>query len=116
MKHSTAVYLALFLLVIMVLYSKREGFEGHDWLGLSGWFTNSDTPTTTSNQTTISNTGSSNTGTGSSGTIYETTTDTSNDLTSSEKTIARSALTKLIAQNEGDEVLLSCINKIKVKL
>jgi len=113
MKQCWAVYLALFLLVVMVLYSKREGFDGHDWLSFSNYFTYSeDSPIKkTKIITTTSNT---STGTGLNNKEYET--DTSNDLTSSEKTTAKSALTKLIALNEGDEVLISCINKVKVKL
>jgi len=110
MKQCWAVYLALFLLVVMVLYSNREGFGGHDWLSFSNYFTYSeDKPI---KKTEIITTTSS--GTGLNGTQYET--DTTNDLTSSEKTSAKSALNKLIALNEGDEVLLSCINKVKVKL
>lgn len=118
MKSNWAVYLALFLLVLMVLVSKREGLEtyaGDQWLGLSNWFT--DSPTTSTSITTSTSTSiNDNKGTGVNGTSYETTTDTSNDLTSTEKTTAKSALTKLIALNEGDEVLISCINKVKVKL
>jgi hypothetical protein len=94
----------------MVLYSKREGFDGRDWLSFSNYFTYSeDSPI---KKTEIIST--SSTGTGLNDKEYET--DTSNDLTSSEKTTAKSALTKLIALNEGDEVLISCINKVKVKL
>jgi hypothetical protein len=113
MKQSWAVYLALVLLVVMVLYSKREGFDGHDWLSFSNYFTYSDDKPIKKSEiiTTSSNT---STGTGLNGIQYET--DTTNDLTSSEKTTAKIALNKLIALNEGDEVLISCINKIKVKL
>lgn len=108
MKGTSMVYLALALLVVMILYAKREGFDGHEWLSLSNYFTYSETPATKTNATT--------TGTGLSGKEYETTTDTSNDLTSSEKSTTKSALNKLIAQNEGNEVLISCINKVKAKL
>ncbi len=111
------VYLALALLVLMMLYAKSEGFEmpiysGDRWLGLSNWYTNTPSTTTRDKPTTTITTG--NTGTGVR--KYETTTDTSNDLTSTEKSTARSALNKLITQNEGNEVLISCINKIKAKL
>ena len=78
---------------------------------MSSWFTSS--PSTSSSGTSGT---TSNRGTGVNGTHYDTAADTSNDLTSNEKSTARSALTKLIALNEGDEVLISCINKIKVKL
>ena len=114
MKGTSMVYLALIVLVVMMLYAKREGFDGHEWLSLSNYFTYSDTPATTSSSGTTATT--SNTGTGLSGKEYETTTDTSNDLTSSEKSTTKSALNKLIAQNEGNEVLISCINKVKAKL
>lgn len=123
MKQSWAVYLALVLLVVMVLYSKREGFDGHDWLSFSNYFTYSedspikktDTKTiTATTSTATTSTATTSTGTGLNDKQYET--DTSNDLTSSEKTTAKIALTKLIALNEGDEVLISCINKVKVKL
>ena len=119
MKGTSMVYLALIVLVVMMLYAKREGFDGHEWLSLSNYFTYSDTPATTSSSgttATTSSTGTSSTGTGLSGKEYETTTDTSNDLTSSEKSTTKSALNKLIAQNEGNEVLISCINKVKAKL
>jgi hypothetical protein len=113
MKQCWAVYLALVLLVVMVLYSNREGFGGHDWLSFSNYFTYSEDKPIKKTEiiTTSSNTSK---GTGINGTQYET--DTTNDLTSSEKTTAKIALNKLIALNEGDEVLISCINKIKVKL
>ena len=118
MKQNWAVYLALVLLVVMVLYSKKEGFDGHDWLSFSNYFTYSeDSPikkTDTKTITTTSNRTTTSTGTGLNDKEYET--DTSNDLTSSEKTTAKIALTKLIALNEGNEVLISCINKVKVKL
>ena len=115
MKECWAVYLALVLLVVMVLYSNREGFGGHDWLSFSNYFTYSEDKPIKKTEiiTTSSNT---STGTGLNGTQYERDTDPSNDLTSSEKTTAKIALNKLIALNEGDEVLISCINKIKVKL
>lgn len=119
MKGTTMVYLALVILVLMMLYAKSEGFEmptysGDRWLGLSNWYTSSPSTTTRDKPTTTITTG--NTGTGISGRKYETTTDTSNDLTSTEKSTSRSALNKLIAQNEGNEVLISCINKVKAKL
>jgi hypothetical protein len=116
MKQNWAVYLALVLLVVMVLYSKKEGFDGHDWLSFSNYFTYSeDSPIKKTDTTTITtSTATTSTGTGLNDKQYET--DTSNDLTSSEKTTAKIALTKLIALNEGNEVLISCINKVKVKL
>ena len=90
----------------MMLYAKNEGFDSHEWL--SNYFTYSETPATNTTATTS--------GTGLSGKEYETTTDTSDDLTSTEKSTARTALNKLIAQNEGNEVLISCINKVNAKL
>ena len=113
MKGTSMVYLALALLVVMILYAKREGFDGHEWLSLSNYFTYSETPATKTNATKTTTTTS---GTGLSGKEYETTTDTSNDLTSAEKSNTKSALNKLIAQNEGNELLISCINKVKAKL
>jgi hypothetical protein len=108
MKGTTMVYLALAFLVLMMLYSKKEGFDSHEWLSLSNYFTYSEKPATNTTATTS--------GTGLSGKEYETTTDTINDLTSSEKSTTKSALNKLIAQNESNEVLISCINKVKTKL
>lgn len=115
MKGTTMVYLALVVLVLMMIYAKSEGFEmptysGDRWLGLSNWYTN--TPSTRDKPTTTITTGNIGTGVRK----YETTTDTSNDLTSTEKSTAISALNKLIAQNESNEVLISCINKVKTKL
>jgi len=116
MKNCGVVYLALFVLIILLFFSKKEGLDtyaGDRWLGLSNWFTGSPTRSNPGKTTTVI---SSNTGTGVNGREYDTAADTSNDLTSNEKSVARSALTKLIALNEGDEVLISCINKVKVKL
>jgi hypothetical protein len=116
MKNNRVVYLALFVLIVLLFLSKKEGLDtyaGDKWLGFSTWFTSSPSRSSQGKTTTVI---TSNTGTGVNGTQYDTATDTSNDLTSNEKSMARSALTKLIALNEGDEVLINCINKVKVKL
>ena len=122
MKNCWGVYLALFILLILILFSNKEGldeptYSGDKWLNFSSWFTTTPKTTTRENTTIMSTTSNTdNNGSGLYGNKYETSNDTSNDLTSTEKSYAKSALTKLIALNEGNEVLISCINKVKVNL
>jgi hypothetical protein len=128
-KKSWQIYLALFLLIFLILLPFKEGFDGHKWLDFSGWFTGSDTTTNHNiprNEVTVSKSNAqsrvynphynNNEGTGNSGRKYKKTEDDNDELTSNEKTYGRSALNKLIAMHDNNDVLKSCINKIKVYL
>ena len=113
-------YLALFLLVFILFLPFKEGLEdGHGWLNFSSWFTTSETPT---NRVTVSRSHynttdeTHNEGTGNSGRRYIKTDDENDELTSNEKSYARSALNKISAMHDNNDVLKSCINKVKVYL
>ena len=118
-KNLWKVYLALFvLIVISVVLPLKEGLnnpDGNNWLDFSSWFTTSSSNIERDRSST-SVVYDNRVGTGSSGRKYTNTSDENDELTSNEKTYARSALTKLIGLNEGNEVLIDCINKVKVKL
>ena len=128
-KKSWQIYLALFLLIFLVFFFPfKEGIDGHSWLDYSGWFTGSDRSTNdntsrvtttvsrsnTDARATISNPHYNNEGTRNSGRKYKKTEDDNDELTSNEKSYGRSALNKLIAMHDNNDVLKSCINKIKV--
>jgi hypothetical protein len=103
------VYLALILLIFLIfVFPINEGFDGHGWLDYSSWFT-----TTPRLEKDIYN---SNEGRGNSGKKYVKTEDENNELTSFEKTYARSALNKISAMHDNNDLLKSCINKVKVYL
>jgi hypothetical protein len=119
MKKCWSVYLALLLLIISVAVIKvKEGLENdisrNSWLDYSTWFTPSVPPSKTETKSSQSVFYNSNYGVGSSGTKYEKEEDENTELTSNEKTHAKSALTKIIARNENNETLISCVNKVKV--
>ena len=116
MKKNWSVYLALLLLVISVaIVNLKEGLdlERSNWLNYSTWFTSS-LPPSKSEKSTQSVSYNPNYGVGSSGKKYEKEENENTELTSNEKTYARSALTKIIAKNENNETLIACINKVKV--
>jgi len=116
MKKNWSVYLALLLLVISVaVVNLKEGLdlERSNWLDYSTWFTSS-VPPSKSEKPTQSVSYNPTYGVGSSGKKYEKEENENTELTSNEKTYARSALTKIIAKNENNETLISCINKVKV--
>ena len=118
-KNLWKIYLALFILIIVsVVLPLKEGLnnpDGNNWLDYSSWFTTSSSNTERDRSST-SVIYDNRVGIGSSGRKYTNTSDENDELTSNEKTYARSALTKLIGLNEGNEVLIDCINKVKVKL
>ena len=117
MKKDWTVYLALLLLIILVAVVKvKEGLdsERNSWLNYSTWFTSSSPQSKTDTKSTQSVSYDSNIGVGSSGTKYEKEENENTELTSDEKTHAKSALSKIIAKNENNETLISCVNKVKV--
>jgi hypothetical protein len=119
MKNCWSVYLALLLLIISVAVVKvKEGLENNisrnNWLDYSTWFTTSAPPSKTDTKPSQLVSYNSNYGVGSSGKKYEKEDDENTELTSNEKTYAKSALSKIIAKNENNETLISCVNKVKV--
>ena len=108
-KKCWSVYLALFLLVFILFLPFKEGLEdGHKWLNFSGWFTTSETP---SNSVTVSRSHYN-----TSIQIRNNTDDDNDELTINEKSYARSALNKISAMHNKNDVLKSCINKVKLYL
>jgi hypothetical protein len=117
MKKNWSVYLALLLLVISVaVVNLKEGLdlERSNWLNYSTWFTSSVPPSKSETKSSQSVSYNPIYGVGSSGKKYEKEENENTELTSNEKTYARSALTKIIAKNENNETLISCVNKVKV--
>lgn len=119
MKKGWTVYLALLVLVILVAVVKvKEGLnnevERNSWLDYSTWFTSSVPPSKSDTKSIQTVSYDSNYGVGSSGTKYEKEENENTELTSAEKTHAKSALSKIIAKNENNETLISCVNKVKV--
>ena len=116
MKKNWSVYLALLLLVISVaVVNLKEGLdlEKSNWLNYSTWFTSS-VPPSKSEKSTQSVSYNPNYDVGSSRKKYEKEENENTELTSNEKTYARSALTKIISKNENNETLIACVNKVKV--
>ena len=117
MKKNWSVYLALLLLVISVaVVNLKEGLdlEKSNWLDYSTWFTSSVPPSKSETKSSQSVSYNHIYGVGSSGKKYEKEKNENTELTSNEKTYARSALTKIIAKNENNETLIACVNKVKV--
>jgi len=113
--NSFSLYIALLLLIISVIFfNVKEGLlddledsPRSNWLNFSSWFTTTPNYEIRERQRERNNDDKKN----------DSDSDDDNlELTSNEKTYTRSALTKLISKRKDNEMLISCINKIKIYL
>jgi hypothetical protein len=120
--NSFSVYIALLLLIFSVIFfNVKEGLlddledsPRSNWLNFSSWFTTTPNYEIRERQRELQRNNDDKKDNKKDDSDSDD--DDNLELTSNEKTYTQSALTKLISKRKDNEMLISCINKIKIYL